>query len=446
MSEALNHPSGGAKSLPETGPKAIRSDLLVVGGGMVGLTLACALAQVGITSTVIDAADPERIDDAGFDGRAMAIAYAPYKMLTAIGVWQQLSSQAQPITEIRVSDGRVGPGAERRRVSPFFLHFDHRELGDEPFGFMVETRHILTGLWAEARARPEINLFAPARIDDLERGPDRVTAKISTGAEPDTLKTIDVEAALIVGADGRQSLVRNSAGIRRISGSYDQTAIVATVTHAKSHDGVAEEYFLPAGPFAILPLKDAADGSHRSSLVWTETTAAAQALLGLSDAAFQAHLEERFGEYLGAVSVTGPRWSYPLGHQHAARFIDHRLALVGDAAHGIHPIAGQGLNLGLRDVAALAEVLSDGQRLGADLGASALLGRYQRWRRFDSLAMFAATDGLNRLFSNNFPPLRLARDLGLAAVNKAPPLKRFFMRHARGTVGVLPRLLRGEPL
>ncbi len=436
---------------PASGPDGqqsgdLRADVIVVGGGMVGLSLACALAEAGITSIVVDAADPDQVVQAEFDGRATAIAFAPYKMLTSIGVWPHLASDAEPITEIRVSDGRVGPGARRASASPLLLHFDHRELDHEPFGFIVENRHILGGLMAEARSRPEISLYAPARVETLDRGRARVEVEFTTGSGTKFEKRLRGRAQLVIGADGRNSLVAKSAGISQISGSYGQTAIVTTVTHAQPHGGVAEEYFLPGGPFAILPLTDLPDGSHRSSLVWTETDRASVALLDLDDAAFQAHMADRFGSHLGAVHVAGPRWSYPLGHQHAARFVHDRLALVGDAAHGIHPIAGQGLNLGLRDVAALAEVLADGRRLGADLGGPDLLRRYQRWRRFDSFALFAVTDSLNRLFSNNIPPLRLARDLGLAAVNRAPALKRFFMRHARGTVGALPRLLRGEKL
>ncbi len=442
MTSPFPSPAGDALS----GGTEIEAAVLVVGGGMVGLTLACALADAGVTSVVVESMDPRTVEDAGFDGRASAIAYAPYRMFQSIGVWPHMAPHAQAIREIRVSDGRLGGGGAEAHCSPLFLHFDHRELDDEPFGHMVENRHILGGLWAAAKARPEITLCAPATVVSLDRSPTLVTASLSYDTETKMPKTLLVKAQLIVGADGRRSMVRESAGIRHISGDYGQTAIVATVEHAGDHGGVAEEFFLPAGPFAILPLTDLPDGTHRSSLVWTETTTAAETILGLDNDQFETQLRARFGSHLGEVSGTGPRWSYPLGHQHALRYVDHRLALTGDSAHGIHPIAGQGLNLGLRDVAALAEVLADGHRLGADLGSAVLLARYQRWRRFDSFALFAVTDGLNRLFSNDIAPLRLARDLGLAAVNRAPALKRFFMRHARGTVGALPRLLKGEPL
>ncbi|NQV20916.1 MAG: FAD-dependent monooxygenase [Rhodospirillales bacterium] len=442
----MTSPSSKVVGDTRSGVTEIEAAVLVVGGGMVGLTLACALADVGVTSVVVESMDPNTVVGAGFDGRASAIAHAPYRMLQSIGVWPHLAPYAEAIREIRVSDGRLSAGGPEARCSPLFLHFDHRELDDAPFGYMVENRHILGGLWAAAEARPEITLCAPATVVSLDRGLTLVTATLSYGSETNASKTLLVKAQLIVGADGRRSVVRESAGIRHISGDYRQTAIVATVEHAGDHGGVAEEFFLPAGPFAILPLMDLPDGTHRSSLVWTETTSAAATILGLDNDQFEAQLRARFGSHLGEVSGTGPRWSYPLGHQHALRYIDHRLALAGDSVHGIHPIAGQGLNLGLRDVAALAEVLADGHRLGSDLGSAVLLARYQRWRRFDSFALFAVTDGLNRLFSNDIAPLRLARDLGLAVVNRTPALKRFFMRHARGTVGTLPRLLKGEPL
>ncbi len=444
--------AGDAPDLPLSNAlqSALETDVLIVGGGMVGLTLAISLAQVGVRSVVVERAERAQITAAEFDGRATAIAFAPYQMLQAIGAWPGLAPHAQAINEIRVSDGRLG-AQPQRRVAPLFLHFDHHKLGDEPFGFMVENRHIQTGLWSAAQQRPEITLCAPARIEDLTCSAGGVRATIF---EPDNTPAGStnsavghcVQARLVVGADGRNSTVRAAAEIGCNVGSYDQTAIVATVAHERAHGGIAEEFFLPAGPFAILPLADLPDGTHRSSLVWTETTATAKSMLALGATAFQNHMAERFGDHLGDVVIAGPRWSYPLGYLQADRYVDEHLALVGDAAHGIHPIAGQGLNLGLRDVAALAEVLADGVRLGMDLGSAPLLNRYQRWRRFDGLVLLAATDGLNRLFSNDVTLLRWARDLGLAAVNRAPRLKRFFMRHARGTVGAMPRLLKGEAL
>jgi len=255
-----------------------------------------------------------------------------------------------------------------------------------------------------------------------------------------------LRAHLVVAAEGRGSPLRAAAGIPVTAWDYPQSGIVCTVAHTEPHGGVAHEHFLPAGPFALLPMTDAADGSPRSSLVWTERRRLVPAMLALDDEAFGAELQRRFGPSLGTLRPAGRRWSYPLSLMHAERYIAHRLALVGDAAHVIHPIAGQGLNLGLRDVAALAETVVEARRLGLDLGDATVLARYQQWRRFDNTVLMIATDGLNRLFSNDLAPLRLARDVGLAAVNRLPPLKRLFMRHAMGLVGDLPRLIRGEAL
>ncbi len=425
----------------------LRADLLIAGGGMVGLSLAVAVARAGIRSVVVDIADPEDILNEAFDGRASAIAYAPGRMLDEIGVWRHLEDKAQPILEIRVADGRVpdGVGGGVGGVggdggpSPLFLHFDNRDLGDGPLGHLVENRHLRAALYAEVAKTGLVTLLAPARLGDIERGAEGVRAVVHD--LEGTSGPLEVRAALVVGAEGRNSPLRQAAGIGTVGWAYDQHGVVATVSHTHDHGGVAQEYFLPSGPFAILPLT-----GRRSSLVWTEKPEAAEALMALPDPAFDAHLRERFGDYLGDVNALGPRWCYPMGVFHARRYVDRRLVLVGDAAHGMHPIAGQGLNLGLRDVACLAEVLADGLRLGRDLGSAGLLARYQRWRRFDNLALLAATDGLNRLFSNDLPPLRLVRGLGLAAVNRLAPLKRLFMRHARGTVGKLPRLLAGRPL
>jgi 2-octaprenyl-6-methoxyphenol hydroxylase len=278
---------------------------------------------------------------------------------------------------------------------------------------------------------------APARLAEVSRQPGHVEAALEDGRR--------IRARLLIAADGARSKLRRDAGIAAAEFAYGQTGIVCTVAHELPHGGVAHEHFLPAGPFAMLPMTDH-EGRHRSSIVWTERNARVSALLALDDADFSAEIEQRFGDSLGRIAVLGGRWSYPLRLIHAARYADHRLALVGDAAHAIHPIAGQGLNLGLRDVAALAEVIADAWRLGLDIGATDVLEDYQRWRRVDSLLLITVTDSLNRLFSNDLAPLRLARDLGLAAVDRLPPLKRLFMRHAMGAAGPRPRLLRGEPL
>ena len=413
--------------------KTADCEVLIVGGGMVGLTLGLTLAGAGVEVVVVDREDPAKVQDAAFDGRASAIARGSQQALAGAGLWDAMAPSAQPILDIRVSDGRVGAGA-----SPLFLHYDHREVGDAPLGYIVENRAIRSALHAEARRRGGLRLAAPAQVAALERGPGGVEARLDDGS---TLR-----ARLAVAAEGRTSPLRQAAGIRTTSWNYPQSGIVCTVAHERPHRGVAHEHFLPSGPFAMLPMTDAEDGTHRSSIVWTEKRDLAPAMMALEPGDFAREIARRFGDSLGRLEAIGGRWCYPLALLIAERSVDERLALVGDAAHGIHPIAGQGLNLGLRDVAALAETVVDARRLGLDVGGPEVLARYERWRRTDSLLLVAATDGLNRLFSNDIAPLRLARGLGLAAVNRVPPLKRFFMNHAMGLVGDLPRLIRGEAL
>jgi 2-octaprenyl-6-methoxyphenol hydroxylase len=401
----------------------IRAELAIVGGGLNGLTLGIACASAGLEVALVDREPPPHTLEPRFDGRTSAIAYGSKRVLEAIGVWRLLAAKAEPILEIRVADG----------ASPLFLHYDHREVGNEPLGWIVENRDLRAALHRRAGELPSLKLFAPALAETVSR--DAATARLAL-ADGRTIR-----AELVGACDGRDSPQRGAAGIGALTWSYPQIAIVTTVRHARPHRGVAVEHFLPAGPFAILPMQ-----GDRSSIVWTERAARAPKLLALDDAAFKRELAARFGDFLGALEPEGPRWSYPLAFLHAERMIAHRLALVGEAAHLIHPIAGQGLNLGIRDTAALAECLVDGRRLGLDLGDATILARYERWRRFDTTLLAAATDGLNRLFSNSVPPVRLARDAGLAAVGQVPPLKRFFMRHAMGIVGELPRLVRGESL
>ena len=401
------------------------SDILIVGGGLAGLPLALACAQGGLSVTVVDALDPATATDAAFDGRVSAIAFASCRMLAQLGVTQHLEGQMQPINDIMVSDGRVREGA-----SPFFLHFDHKEIGDEPLGHLIENRHMRIALQKAVADQPLIRLVAPQSVKRVDYGAQAV-ATLGNGET--------VSARLCFAADGRGSPTREAAGIKTVGWDYGQTGIVCTVEHEVPHEGVAQEYFLPGGPFAILPMV-----GNRASLVWTEKTADAKAILSLPDDAFADEMRARFGDYLGVCAPVGPRWSYPLTLQLARDYVRPRLALVGDAAHGIHPIAGQGLNLGLRDVAAAAEVVVDAARLGLDIGSLDVLERYQRWRRFDNVALSLLMDGLNRLFSNDIGPVRLARDLGLGIVQQIGPARRFFMRHAGGVVGDLPRLLRGE--
>lgn len=407
-------------------------DVLIVGGGLVGLSLGLMMAGGGVSVAVVDRAPPESLRDDRVDGRASAIARGSQQALEAAGIWPGMADEAQPILEIRVSDGHVG-----RPASALFLHYDHEEVGGEPLGYMVENRVTRRALAACLADHPNLIHLAPAEIVAMERGRAKVEARLADGRR--------ITARLLVGADGRNSAVRAEAGIRSHRWDYGQSAIVCTLGHELPHDGVAHECFLPAGPFAMLPLTDAPDGLHRSSIVWTEKPALVEVMQRQDDTRLAREIERRFGHSLGAVQVLGQRWSYPLSLTWAAERIGHRLALVGDAAQAIHPIAGQGFNLGLRDAAALAELVVDSLRLGLDPGAHDRLAAYRRWRRFDTLALLAATDGLNRLFSNNLPPVRLLRDLGLSAVNRMPLAKRFFMRHAMGLVGELPRLVQGRP-
>ncbi len=402
----------------------ISVDVAIVGAGLVGGTLACALAGHGIRTVAIDRLDPAVTLEPAFDGRASAISASSQTLLNAIGLWPHLADHAAPIREIRVSDG----------AAPFFLHYDHADLGPAPLGFMAENRHYrLAVARAMAGLRGHLAVEAGRTVATMSNDTDRMTLTLDDGRR--------IHAQLAVAAEGRGSKLRELAGIGLTGWSYRQTAIVATIGHARPHDGIAHERFLPAGPFAILPLPDH-DGVHRSSLVWTERDDTAASYLALDDTRFLAEIAERVGGFLGDLSLIGPRFSYPLGLQFAARYGQGRLVLAGDAAHGIHPIAGQGLNLGLRDVAALTEILADARGLGLDLAHPEGLAHYERWRRADNLMMAGVTDALNRLFSNDIAPLRLARDLGLAAVNRIGPLKKFFMRHAMGTVGDLPRLMR----
>ena len=403
-----------------------QADAIVCGGGMVGLPLALALGKGGLKVAVVDALPPAETVTPEFDGRVSALAYAAVRMLGALEVWPLLEPHAQPIHEILVSDGAVG-----RAPSPFSLHFDAAEVDAASLGHIAENRHIRAALHAAIAKEDNVTLIAPATVRSVIMESAGVTAKLSDGQE--------IKAAIAIAADGRDSELRTQMGIGVIGWSYPQTGIVATVHHAKPHGGVAYEHFLPSGPFAILPMT-----GDRSSLVWTEAKAKAPAMLGLDEDAFNAEVVARFGAHMGETEVVGRRWSYPLNFHLARDYVRPRFALAGDCAHGIHPIAGQGLNLGLKDAAALAETVLDAARLGRDIGALDVLKRYERWRRFDSFALAASTDALNRLFSNDIAPLRHLRDLGLGIVDAIGPARRFFMRHAGGDIGKLPRLMKGE--
>ncbi len=399
-------------------------DILITGGGLNGPALALALARDGRRVALVDAL-PERVRaDAAFDGRAYALAIASVRFLRAIGIWERVADHAQPMLEIKVSDGRAGEGA-----APFFLHFHHGEIEEGPMGHMLEDRHLRRAL-----------LEAMAEMPAITRITGEVVAQTVEGAETRLQLASGRELAgrLLVGADGRGSGTAARAGIRRTGWAYGQTALVAAVEHERPHHGIAHQFFMPPGPLAILPLP-----GRVSSIVWSETDETARAFMALDDADFLTVLRPRFGDFLGEIRLRGKRFSYPLGLSLANSLTAPRLALVGDAAHGMHPIAGQGLNAGLRDVAALAQVVSEAARRGEDIGAGDVLARYAQWRRFDVATLALVTDLTNRLFSNDNPLLRLGRDLGLGAVGAWPALRRNLIREAAGLTGDLPELMQG---
>jgi 2-octaprenyl-6-methoxyphenol hydroxylase len=399
------------------------TDVIILGGGLVGATLAVALDVHGVSTIVIDPADPAVTLAPGFDGRASAVASASHRMLDAIGIGATLAGQGCAIRQIRVSDGL------ERGALDFVPRAD-----DGALGTMYENKLIRRTLFDAAAAARDVDLRMKTRAASVERAESGVTVTLDTGDV--------IRAPLLIAAEGRKSPTREAAGISMAHWSYDHTAIIAAFHHERSHEDVAYEIFYATGPFALLPLPDDAEG-HRSAIVWTVDTKQGVGMLKLGDRAFLAEASKRMGGFLGELSNATPRSSYPLGFQHAARITDQRLALVGDAAHGIHPIAGQGLNLGFRDVATLAEVLVEGKRLGLDLGDAALLARYQRWRGLDTFMTAAATDTLTRLFGLPGKTASAVRRFGISAVNAISPLKDRFMAEARGESGDLPKLLKG---
>jgi len=404
----------------------VKRDVVIGGAGFAGLALAIALRQALGKGFAVTVADPALKSAQSKDPRASAIAAAARRLFEAIEVWDAVAGEAQPILDMVVTDSKLDDA-----VRPTFLTFGGEVEEDEPFAHMIENKLLVDALVAKAKELG-IDLRGTA-VTGFEHAPNTIDVTLADG---DT-----ITARLLVGADGARSQIREQAGIATHGWNYGQSAIVCTVEHERDHQGRAEEHFLPAGPFAILPLT-----GSRSSIVWTERADEAERIIALSDAEFHDELEKRFGLHLGDLRIAGARRAFPLSLFTARTFVGERLALVGDAAHIIHPIAGQGLNMGLRDVAALAEAVTDAARLGLDIGADDVLERYQRWRRFDTAMMGVATDGLNRLFSNRSDVLRLVRDVGLGLVERMPPLKRMFIREAAGFTGDVPKLMRGEAL
>ena len=404
------------------------SDILIVGGGLNGPALALALAQTGHSVTVVDSLTPEKLADEGFDGRGYALALASQRLLQQIGVWQHVGDNAQPMLEIKVTDGHAGQGP-----SPFFIHFDHAELEEGPMGYMVEDRYLRRAFLQAMEDAPGITLVSGRTVVDQTPDQTGVTVTLDDGGE--------LRGQVLVGSDGRRSGTAQRAGIKRTGWDYGQTALVCAIDHEKPHHGIAHQFFMPPGPLAILPLP-----GNRSSIVWSERTETAKAIHALDDAGYIQALRPRFGDFLGEISLAGKRFTYPLNLTIANSFIGNRMALIGDAAHGMHPIAGQGLNAGLRDVGALAEVITEATRRGEDIGSSLVMERYQQWRRFDTASLVAATDVFNRLFSNDNPLLRLGRDIGMGIAGSIPGLRRGFVREAAGLTGDMPRLLQGRPI
>ncbi len=402
-------------------------EILVVGAGLAGLPLAIGLARAGLTVALIDREAPNRMLDTAFDGRTTALSYSSQQILAGLGLWDAVAPFAEPMRDIRVAD----------KGSSLFLHYDHRDLPPPytgvPFGWIIENAILRRHLVAVAHAVPTLHFLAPARLVGMRPETHGVTATLDDGRT--------IAARLVIGADGKQSEVRRLAGIETHGWAYEQSALICTIGHERPHHGVAVEHFFANGPFAILPMTE-----NRASIVWSDRRTLVPDLLALDDAHFLTALRDKIGDWLGDIHLVGPRFAYPLDVRHADRMIGPRLALVAEAAHAMHPIAGQGLNLGLRDVAVLAELIVDQARLGLDLGSNQMLAHYERWRRSDTVSLTLITDGLTRLFSNDIAPIKHARGLGLALVNRMPAAKRLFMRHAMGVVGTVPRLVAGGRL
>ncbi len=409
-------------------PMEKATDILIVGGGLNGPALALALAQTGHSVTLVDALEEKVRKNAAFDGRAYALALASQRLLAAVGVWDRVAENAQPMLEIKVTDGHAGSGP-----SPFFMHFDHTEIEEGPMGFMVEDRHLRRAFLEAVAEEMNVTQISGKTVVSQEIDAAGVALTLNDGSI--------LRGQLLVGCDGRKSGTAARAGIKRTGWDYGQTALVCAIAHDLPHHGTAHQFFMPPGPLAILPLT-----GNRSSIVWSERTEMAERINNLPEAEYLQVLRPRFGDFLGDIRLEGDRFTYPLNLTIANSFISDRLALVGDAAHGMHPIAGQGLNAGLRDVGALAEVLTLAGRRGEDLGSGPVLARYQEWRRFDTASLAMATDMFNKLFSNDNPILRASRNIGMGVIGSLPGLRRGFVREAAGLTGDLPKLLQGRAI
>ncbi len=413
--------------------KTSTTDILIIGGGPAGSLAALALADAGFSCVLAEKFPLKVQKEASFDGRTTALAYAGQRLLDRLGLWDALEPDAGPIHDIIVTDGRPKDRFRQGGAAPGFLHFDSRLLNDgneaQAMGWIVENRHMRSVFLEAVENHKLIRVKAPSAWQDTKIEGARNLVRFEDGET--------IGASLVLAADGRPSPMRDYAGIRKTKWSYDQSGIVCTIKCEKDHQNIAQEYFLPGGPFAVLPLPH-----QRANLVWTEKTPQAKALMALPKPALMNFLHDRFGDYLGALSFEGPIWSYPLSFHIAEKFYADRLALIGDAAHGVHPIAGQGFNLAIKDIAALRDVLSEAALTGLDIGHGSVLERYQSWRNFDTAALAFGMDGLCRLFSNDFEPLRMVRSTGLGLVNKSPALRKFFMRLAGNDMGDLPSLMR----
>jgi len=402
------------------------TEILVVGGGLIGSAMAIALSSIGFDVTVIDRQSDQLTKTHVFDGRAYALSHASIRMLKALGIWNYIEENAEPILDIKVSDGRVGEGA-----SDWFLHFDHQELEEGPMGHLIEDRHIREALKANITKSKQIEYIYNTEVISKSVDDTAVSLNLSDGRI--------LRSRLLIGCDGRNSNIAKWSNISHIGWDYNQSALVCAISHEKPHYGIAHQFFTPSGPLAILPLP-----GNKSSIVWTETKDKAKDINIMCDEDYLSALSPVIGNFLGPISLVGDRFSYPLGLSIAENFISNCTVLVGDSAHGIHPLAGQGLNLGLKDIAALTEVLALAKRRGENFSSKDVLERYQKWRRFDTSAMAVVTDSINKLFSNDNTLLRSIRDIGLGGVNATPQLRRSFMRHAAGLSGDLPKLLQGQ--